>query len=225
MNLSDFVIGRLLLIGLLPWASAIWATRKYRWVEPRWLDLSIRIQTALLTLIFVAQAFGSTGLFNTAAILASPCLYVFLTFSYAVKHSALSEPMPVKRQPEPGSKLVLGFIILAVTMTFGKLFVPSLIGAPKVVSDGPIYHLYFAARWWLEHKISWIPIPFGENAAPYFPANGDLWFMTLTAWTGNLAIAKVGQIPFWFLGGFWLFQLCRRLSASTAAAGLGGSHY
>lgn len=220
MNHSDYVIGRLLLIGLLPWASAIWATRKYHWFEARWLDLSIRIQTAFLTVIFVAQAFGSTGLFNTAAVLASPCIYVLLTLSYATRYSALPEPVPVKQQAEPGSKLVLGLIIFVVMMTFGKLFMPSLIGAPKVVSDGPIYHLYFAARWWLEHKISWIPIPFGENGAPYFPANGDLWFMTLTAWTGNLAIAKVGQVPFWFLGGFWLFHLCRRLSADTAAAGL-----
>ena len=38
--------------------------------------------------------------------------------------------------------------------------------------------------------------PFGENAATYFPANGDLWFTWLMASWGGDRLAKVGQAPF-----------------------------
>ena len=49
----------------------------------------------------------------------------------------------------------------------------ALILGVKVVSDGPIYHLYFAARWWKGAALILVAAPFGENAATYFPANGD----------------------------------------------------
>ena len=45
----------------------------------------------------------------------------------------------------------------------------SLLLAVKVVSDGPIYHLYFAARWWKAGRLILVAAPFGENAATYFP--------------------------------------------------------
>ena len=78
----------------------------------------------------------------------------------------------------------------------------SLLGPVKVVSDGPIYHLYFAARWWQAGRLELVPVPFGENAATYFPAGGDLVFCwLLTGWGGD-QLAKVGAGPFsgvkWF---------------------------
>ena len=45
----------------------------------------------------------------------------------------------------------------------------SLLLAVKVVSDGPIYHLYFAVRWWKAGRLILVAAPFGENAATYFP--------------------------------------------------------
>ena len=49
---------------------------------------------------------------------------------------------------------------VAVAIAFGlsiwavlSLLVPSLIFPVKVISDGPIYHLYFAARWWQVGRI------------------------------------------------------------------------
>lgn len=107
--------------------------------------------------------------------------------------------------------------VSTVILTFGRLFPASLLGAVKVVSDAPIYHLYFAAKWWLTGTISWIPIPFGENAAPYFPANGDLWFTYLVGWTNDLTLAKVGQVPFWFFAGYLIVCLCRTLGASVSS--------
>ena len=78
---------------------------------------------------------------------------------------------------------------------------PRCSSAVKVVSDGPIYHLYFAARWWKAGRLILVAAPFGENAATYFPANGDLWFTWLMATWGGDTLAKVGQAPFLLLAG------------------------
>jgi len=100
--------------------------------------------------------------------------------------------------------------------------VPSLMFPVKVVSDGPIYHLYFAAKWWQSGWLDLIATPFGENAAPYFPAVGDLWFgWLMTLWGGD-RLAKVGQLPFMVVCGVATYQLARELGirrdASTVAS-------
>ena len=88
----------------------------------------------------------------------------------------------------------------------------------KVVSDGPIYHLYFAARWWKAGRLILVAAPFGENAATYFPANGDLWFTWLMASWGGDRLAKVGQAPFLVLAGLAAYGCARLLGAGRSAS-------
>ncbi len=96
------------------------------------------------------------------------------------------------------------------------LAMQSLVLAVKVVSDGPIYHLYFAARWWRAGRLILVAAPFGESAATYFPANGDLWFTWLfTIWGGD-RLARIGQTPFLVLAALAAYGLAR-------SAGLGRS--
>src|SRR5262249_53130587 len=94
---------------------------------------------------------------------------------------------------------------------------PSLLQAVKVVSDGPIYHLYFAARWWKAGRLFLVAAPFGENAATYFPANGDLWFTWLMASWGGDNLAKVGQAPFLLLAGAAAYGCARSLGVGRSA--------
>ncbi|HEV3167794.1 MAG TPA: glycosyltransferase family 39 protein, partial [Isosphaeraceae bacterium] len=115
---------------------------------------------------------------------------------------------------EPSATLALALMIWAALW----LGLQSLLLPVKVVSDGPIYHLYFAARWWKEGRLSLIPTPFGETAAPYFPAVGDLWFTWLiTAWGGD-RLARVGQSPFLLLAGLAVFAIAKRLGVGAAGA-------
>jgi hypothetical protein len=90
----------------------------------------------------------------------------------------------------------------------------------KVVSDGPIYHLYFAVRWWKAARLELVPVPFGENAATYFPAVGDLWFTWLVAGWGGDQLAKVGQAPFLVVAAVASYATARRLGASRDGAAL-----
>jgi hypothetical protein len=94
----------------------------------------------------------------------------------------------------------------------------SLLLAVKVVSDGPIYHLYFAARWWKAGRLFLVASPFGESAATYFPANGDAWFAWLMATWGGDGLAKIGQVPFLILACLAAYGSARSLGAGRSAS-------
>ena len=98
------------------------------------------------------------------------------------------------------------------------LGVPSFLLPVKVQSDGPIYHLYFAARWWKAGRLFPIATPFGENAATYFPVAGDLWFTWLTIGWGGDRLAKVGQSPFTLMSAVAAYAMARRVGAGASSA-------
>jgi hypothetical protein len=87
-----------------------------------------------------------------------------------------------------------------------------------VVSDAPIYHLFFAVRWWQAGTIEMVPTPFGESAAPYFPASGDVWFTWLILPWRDETVAKVGQWPFLVVGMVAVFALAREFMPTAASA-------
>jgi len=124
--------------------------------------------------------------------------------------------------PGEGTSTVLSWDALAglaLVLSTALLFLlRSLLLAVKVVSDGPIYHLYFAARWWKAGRVFLVAAPFGETAATYFPANGDLWFTWLMATWGGDRLAKVGQVPFLVLAGWAAFGCARLLGAGRSAS-------
>ncbi|HEU5116179.1 MAG TPA: 4-amino-4-deoxy-L-arabinose transferase, partial [Isosphaeraceae bacterium] len=124
------------------------------------------------------------------------------------------EPSSAALRWDFASLLALG-LVLWVVLVLGT---PSLMLPLKVVSDGPIYHLYFAVRWWKSGALELIPTPFGETAATYFPANGELWFLWLLAGLGGDTLAKVGQAPFLLLTGLASYALARELRAGPSAS-------
>jgi hypothetical protein len=91
------------------------------------------------------------------------------------------------------------------------VLIEGLAGPVLVVSDAPIYHLYFAMRWWKTGTLELVPTPFGESAAPYFPANADVWFTWLLLPWRDETLAKVGQWPFLLIAAAAVFALAREL--------------
>src|SRR5208337_880036 len=119
-------------------------------------------------------------------------------------------PVAEETNPEPWqweTLLALTFVLwVSVEMAMQSLLLPV-----KVVSDGPIYHLYFGVRWWKAGRLFLVATPFGENAATYFPANGDVWFTWLmVAWGGD-RLARIGQVPFLLLAAIAVFRIGRML--------------
>jgi hypothetical protein len=165
---------------------------------------------------------GTLGL-GLAGWLTSPALLAWsaagLLISAVVSRRAVqTSPVPVVKDPEEGlglaALLALGFTLWAMVV----LLAPSLFFPVKVVTDAPIYHLYFAARWWQAGRIFLIATPFGESAAPYFPAVGDLWLTWLFVLGGGDRLARVGQTPFVFVAVSTAYVIARRLGAKRPAA-------
>ncbi|WP_152051717.1 glycosyltransferase family 39 protein [Tautonia marina] len=114
----------------------------------------------------------------------------------------------------PDATVALGLTLWASVL----LGIRSLLLPVKVISDGPIYHLWFAARWWESGSLDLIAAPFGDNVVTYFSAIGDLWFAWLMiGWGGDL-LAKVGQAPFHLMTGMAVFAMARQVGAGRSAA-------
>lgn len=178
---------------------------------------------ALLASLTLAWAWVTTGvtIAGSFGFLNRPTLLV-----WSAVVSLIGLKFRIAGQPHLGTRRGSGYLLesealMAVGLSIWAavhLALPSFVFPVKVVSDGPIYHLYFAARWWKSESLAMIPIPFGENAATYFPAVGDLWFTWLmTAWSGD-RLARVGQAPFLIWAALACFATCRRLGSRTSAA-------
>lgn len=163
-----------------------------------------------------AQALGTLGLLRVewlfawvapAVIVGAACRLRRGTDDSELRTASPNEPA---RWQEIAAVGLFGWAVL-------MFLLPSLLLPVKVVSDGPIYHLYFAARWWRAGELILVASPFGESAATYFPANGDLWFAWLmTGWGGD-RLAKVGQGPFLLMAMVAAIGCARELGASRAS--------
>jgi hypothetical protein len=114
------------------------------------------------------------------------------------------------------SILTVGFATWAAIdcLVYG-LFTPVLVD-----SDAPIYHLPFAIHWAKVGKLDFVSTPFGEEGAPYFPANGDLWLTWLAITSQSAALIKIGQWPFLAIGGLALYAIGRQFRASPESAAI-----
>jgi len=135
---------------------------------------------------------------------------------------ALLRPGPADPEVAPRAPARPG---LAATIAVGlvlwasyRIGLVSLLFPVKVVSDGPIYHLYFAARWWKAGRVFPVATPFGEVGATYFWANGEAWFAWLMTLWGGDAWAKLGQVPFLAAATAAVHAMARRAGASASSA-------
>ena len=201
----------------MPALGAYWAARHVLRQPPGLPRVLAAATLAWAWIVLGMEVLGFLGLLDRPPLLAWSAAGLAIGAVARLRDGA-GEGLVAK--PETGgawewsATLALGMVLGAATLLGSR----SLMGPVKVVSDGPIYHLYFAARWWQAGRVFLIPAPFGESAAPYFPAVGDLGFAWLMAGWGGDRLAKVGQAPFYALAGLAVVAIARRLGAGTPAA-------
>jgi hypothetical protein len=162
------------------------------------------------------ELLGSVGAIATYPIMIGSGLFAGIGLAIRwFRGEGPAEPSKAVEAPAGWDATISLALVLCAALIFA---IPSLFAALKVVSDGPIYHLYFAVRWWKAGRLILVAAPFGENAATYFPANGDLWFTWLTVTWGGDTLAKVGQAPFLLLAGVAAYGCARLLGAGRSAA-------
>ncbi|OJW06777.1 MAG: hypothetical protein BGO49_15050 [Planctomycetales bacterium 71-10] len=161
------------------------------------------------------QVLGSVGLMRVGWLLGWSGVAGLAGLGGAMRRrgEAIDPPGPIEPTGWEGKVAVALALWTAIVLA-----IPSLLLPVKVVSDGPIYHLYFAARWWQAGDLGMVASPFGESAATYFPANGDAWFAWLmTTWGGD-RLAKVGQAPFLLLASLAAYGCARELGVGRTAS-------
>ncbi len=162
------------------------------------------------------EGLGSLGLLLPPALAAWSVLGLAAA-ALVARRSRPTRPAPTVRPVERfglAATLALGLVLWAA-WGFG---LRSALDPVKVVSDGPIYHLYFAARWWKAGRVFPVASPFGEVGATYFWANGELWYAWLMTLMGGDRLAKVGQAPFFLASGAASYAMARRLNAGASAS-------
>ncbi len=203
-------------IGLWHLVPARWSSRP--------LDRTLASVVVGLTAIVIAlEALGSVGSIGRVPV-AVLCLSVGAAGWVARGRRRLVAPdTPHDVYPSrSGGTMLVVVALVACGIVLAALVRQLVLGVllpVQPISDAPIYHLYFAARWWHSGALSLVPTPFGEEAAAYFPANGDLWLTWLMA-TGAGPFVKVGQWPFAIVGGLALFGIARGAGADRPAAAL-----
>jgi hypothetical protein len=210
----------LLLNGTLG-LGAYW-TARHGFRMPRGLPRGLAaFTTAWAWAILGMEVLGPLGCLTYGPLLgwSAAALAVGLSLRLRDVHSrgaAVEESGPASTRPrwDVCAIVALGLVVWATLVHE----LNSLLGPVMVVSDGPIYHLYFAARWWQAGRLFLVASPFGETAAPYFPAVGDLGFAWLMVGWGGDRLAKVGQLPFFIVAGLAAFSAARRLGAGVSAA-------
>ena len=194
---------------------AAYTVSRYGFRQPRGLPRTLAaVVLAWAWLTVGAEALGSFAMFARGPLLAWVVFGGLIAGWVRLVNSRNNGPRTTG-EPWRWEEVAAGALVLWASASHAAR---SLLQPVKVVSDGPIYHLYFAARWWKTGRIEPIAAPFGENAATYFPAVGDLWFAWLmTVWGGD-RLARVGQAPFYVVAGLAAVAIARRLGASRAAS-------
>ena len=205
-----------LAMGLAPLLGAAWLVARHGGRvgagPPRTLA------TAVLAWAWVTvgmEVLGTTGWLDRGAIVAWSVGGLALAGLVVARRPAA----PVAAEPDQGSLGFAALLATALVVWAGfRLGLVSFLHPVKVVSDGPIYHLYLAARWWKAGRIIPVATPFGEVGAPYFWANGELWYTWLLTLGGGDRWAKLGQVPFLWLSGLAVESIARHLKVRLAAA-------
>ena len=149
---------------------------------------------------------GSLGLIGTIPYL--------LFFAGCAAASLISRKAP---RPLAVATIPLGIAAVLVPALIFVIAVAA-IKSPFTLYDSLSYHLFLPARWLQEHRLSIIATPFSDEAQAYAPANGELWFLWLMLPFHGDVLARIGQLPFFLLGGVALYGLARRMGAKPVHA-------
>jgi hypothetical protein len=169
----------------------------------------IRISTLSFALVVASEMLlGSLGLIR---------LLPHVVLFGGIYAASFLVPAPGRRQGlgVQGAPLML-LAALAPMVVF--IVATGITQSPLTLYDSLSYHLVFPARWLLDHRLSIVPTPFSDEAQAYAPANGELFFLWLMLPFHGDVLARIGQLPFYLLGGVVLYALARQAGAAPAHA-------
>jgi hypothetical protein len=184
-------------------AVASWRAARRVWPDDALSGALIRTSTIAFALVVAGEMLlGALGQIRLL-----PHLLLF----GVVGAASLMLAAPPARLRIPNRAPLLLLAALAPMLIF--IVATGVTRSPLTLYDSLSYHLVFPARWLLDHRLSIVPTPFSDEAQAYAPANGELFFLWLMLPFHGDLLARIGQLPFYLLGGVALYVLARRAGA------------
>ena len=200
-----------LLLGFaLALILSAWHLVRYFFAPTGTADAVIRLGVvAFAIVVLLGLTLGSVGWIGPWPYAASLAVTLIASASLNTSQSPILTP-------RWASVPVIVIAIIGALAAFAVGF--GLTHAPFTLYDSLSYHLFFAARWLQDHRLSIIPTPFSDPAQAYQPGNGELFLMWLMLPVHGDLVARVGQLPFAALGAVAVYGLARRLGAAPEHA-------
>jgi len=215
-------IGIAIGLGLLATAAHLAARHGFRQAAgaPRWLG-GVVLGWAWAT--WGVEVLGGVGLLGPVPLLLWSGGGLLVAAVVWLLRPGPPDPVASRPGSRPGlwPTIAVGLVLWAAF----RMGLVAILLPVKVVSDGPIYHLYFAARWWKAGRVFPVASPFGEVGATYFWSNGEAWFAWLMTLQGGGAWAKIGQFPFLGAATVAVHAMSRRAGASPPSAVIGAAWF
>ncbi len=140
----------------------------------------------------------------------------FFTLSLIIKPGAPPpRPAALPFCPPP-----LAILISLAAISLAAILIWDIVTPPPPGGDAFIYHLTFPASWLQEQRIFYVQLPYGAQAASYYPLNTELFYLWLMIpWHDDFMI-NIAQIPFWIAcaAGVTALALETRLHRTGAVA-------
>jgi len=114
------------------------------------------------------------------------------------------------------------FFVFAVLALAGILLW-DFITPPPAGGDPFIYHLTFPATWLKAGRIVYVPLPYGAQAATYYPLNTELFYAWLMAPQMSDLLVNAGQVACWLLGALAVAALARETGIGKPGALVGAA--
>lgn len=189
-------------------------------------SLSERVcAAAAIYFAFVVCVTAAAGLSGKVGLLDNPLIIMLLLLRSRPQLEANGLPLREHTRNTAGGRCVAEPLPIAVRLFLGVavaavcfMFMWSVVTPPPPGGDGFIYHLYFPATWLMRDNISYVALPYGAQAATYYPLNTELFYLWLMYPLHDDFMTNTAQLFALIVAACGVYRLSRKLGAKHAGA-------
>ncbi|HOO57257.1 MAG TPA: glycosyltransferase family 39 protein [bacterium] len=183
----------------------------------RWTDAVLGIGLSYYALVTVVTAVtGFSGVIGWKWLFAASLLV--WAASRAIPKNGTGHAPKLLWRPIP-----VGITVVLLFVAIGGILLWDIATPPPAGGDAFIYHLNFPATWLRQGFISYVDLPYGAQAATYYPLNMELFYLWLMVPVGSDLFVNLGQVPAWMLAGLGVAALARETGIGKPGAFVGGA--
>ncbi len=123
----------------------------------------------------------------------------------------------------PDETFARGFFFAFTALAVTCVIIWGILTPPPPGGDPFIYNLTFPASWLSSGSIHYVQLPFGAQAATYYPLNTELFYLWIIKPWHEDFLVNCGQTPFWILSGLAVAALARETGVGRPGAVVAGT--